>query len=85
MQVHGRFEFPGLISDSADLALERLNLVNNVEFDAVWQVSVLTAPRLDMPGHFYLAPGYLPDQHEPLGGPGGQRAGLCGRSYYFAG
>jgi hypothetical protein len=34
-----------------------------------------TAPRLEMPGHFFLARGYLPDQHESLGGPGGQRQG----------
>jgi hypothetical protein len=42
-----------------------------------------TAPRLDMPGHFYLAPGYLPDQHESLGGPGGQRAGPLWKKLIF--
>ena len=34
MQVHGRFDFPGLTLQSANLAQERLNLVNSVEFHA---------------------------------------------------
>ena len=56
---------------------------------SVWWV---TAPRLDMPGHFNLAPGYLPDQQERTvfgwagwPGPLWKKLISCRLAVYFAG
>ena len=53
--------FPGFSSSSPKFALERLNLVNNVEFDAVWQVSVLAIAPLSpySPVYHPLLPSFL--------------------------